>query len=104
MRVINRPRAGGKTHEIIKLCAEKGGYIVCFNRQEANRVFHVAKNMGLKVPLPITFREFIERKYHAPGITQFLIDNLDICIQEISPVLVEAISMNATVPPQAEKT
>ena len=58
MEIIHSVPKSGKTTAIIKRCAEQGGYIVCFNNREADRVHCQARRMGLKIPMPITFREF----------------------------------------------
>ena len=93
MRMIYRPRGEGKTTELIKISAEKQQYIVCINQMECSRIFSQARLMGLDIPFPITFDEFIKREYYGKGIKGFLIDNADQLLQYMSSVPVEAITV-----------
>lgn len=93
MEVICRSRQAGKTHDLIKRCYEEGGYIVCASRREADRVHGVAEQMGLDVPQPITFLEFVQQKYHPEGVKKFHIDNVDMCVQMISKVPVSTVTL-----------
>ena len=42
MKVIARPRQGGKTTELVKLAAEEFLYVVCPDRHQARHVQHMA--------------------------------------------------------------
>lgn len=79
MELDVRPRRAGKTTDAIKRAAERWLYIVVINRQEQRRVFEEAKRMGLNIPFPITFEEFLTGKF-GRGIRGFIIDNLDVCL------------------------
>lgn len=96
MKIIYKPRRTGKTTDLIKLSHESGGYIVCFNQIEAERVFRIAIGMNCNIPFPISFDEFITKQYHGSGIKEFYIDNIDMCIQEVSPVPVQTITISKT--------
>ena len=80
MKIIAKPARTGKTHELIKLSAETGDYIVCKSLHEANGIQCIAMDLGLKIPLPITYREFIAGDY-SPNIKGLLIDNVDRIVQ-----------------------
>jgi len=84
IKLIIRPMRGGKTTELIKRCAERGGYIVCRSLEEAGRIFGQAKQMGLKIPFPISYDEFVNRKYYGKGVKKFHIDNIDMLVIYIS--------------------
>jgi len=105
MKIIYKPRQMGKTTELIKLAA-KGRYklIVCHSRREAHRVFQLAMKMKKdkiikqSIPLPITYQEFLDGKYAmGRNIEAFLIDDVDLLITYLTPIKVEAISINKEV-------
>ncbi len=93
MEKIIMQRGYGKTTQLIKNSAKTGDYIVCHGLDEANRIQKEAKQMGLDIPLPITYREFIEKRYSGRNISGFLIDNIEMFIQSLSDVQVNAITM-----------
>jgi hypothetical protein len=80
VKVVAQPRQSGKTAELIRESAERFVYIVCFDRREADRVWRTSLQMKLDIPNPITWEDFLEKRYHAPGIRGFLFDNLDAMI------------------------
>ena len=63
------------------MSAERGGYIICINKQAASRVFAQAAELGLKIPFPMTFIEFLNKEYYAPGIREVYIDNVEQFLQ-----------------------
>jgi thymidine kinase len=77
MEIIIGGCQSGKTSELIERCARKGGYIVCMNRPEAERVFAMAKKMELGIPFPITFDELLNDRHHSTGVHKFHIDEAD---------------------------
>ena len=93
MEKIIMNRGYGKTTQLIKKSAKSGGYIVCHSLREANRIQVEAEKMGLYVPLPITYTEFIEKRYSETNISGFLIDNLEMFLQYLSKVPINAITM-----------
>jgi hypothetical protein len=93
VKIVTEPRQRGKTTELIRLSAEEDLYIVCANRTEAQRVAGVAREMGLSIPFPLTWGEFASRQYHGRGVKGFAIDNLDACIQQMTPVPIRAVSL-----------
>ncbi len=93
MKTYIIPRGKGKTTELIKKSAETGDYIVCHGLDEANRIQYEAQQMGLDIPLPITYAEFVEKRYQGRNISGFLIDNLEMFLQYLSNVPVNAITM-----------
>lgn len=83
-----------KTTELIVLAHDNNKLIVCRNREEAHRIFHKATEMKLNIHLPITYDEFINKRYSERNITSILIDNVDMLVQYISKVKVEAITLS----------
>lgn len=95
MEIIYREPRTGKTTELIKKCAEKGGYIVCPDNNRAKMIAEMAKGMNVKISFPLTFHELVSKGYYAKGIKRFYIDNADELIQYIaSGVSVDAIVMD----------
>ena len=93
MRVIALPKGAGKTTELIKISQETGAYIVCHSQDEASRISFVATGMGAKIPFPLTYAEFIQHQYHAPGVRTVVVDNADWLVRYISRVPVAAITI-----------
>lgn len=93
MKVICRGRQEGKTIEAIKMSAETGSYIVCYSQRECSRVFQVAQEMGLNILFPISFDEFLSKKYYSRHIKGFIIDNADMLLQHLTPIRVECVTL-----------
>jgi hypothetical protein len=98
MEVYAKPRQRGKTTDLIKLAAEEFLYIVCIDRTEVRRVADEAREMGLDIPFPLTWHEFASGLYHGHGIQGFVIDNLDLCIQQVTPAPIRAVSLTVPEP------
>ena len=95
MKIICGERRSGKSTELIKRCANEGGYIVCFDRRTAYQLVQAAKDMELNIPLPITYDEFKKGQYYAPGIPMFHIDDVDMFLQSLTPVKIATITLDA---------
>lgn len=104
MEKIILERGLGKTKSLIVKSARFGHYIVCANFDEAHRIKSFAEEMGLKIPLPITYREFVNKEYHSKGISGFLIDNLERLFEYMSDVPVHAVTMIPFVSEQPEES
>lgn len=94
MKIIYKERKKGKTTELIKLSAEHHNYIVCHSISEVYRINDEARKMGLNIPFPITYDEFIKGKYYGKGVKGFLIDNAEMLLQYITKVPITAITIN----------
>ena len=84
MNIIYKKRNTGKTTELIKISAETGYYIVCARQELANYIQCDAIKLGYKIPLPITYDEFLQHKYNSHGIKGFLIDDAELLLERIS--------------------
>ena len=93
MKVIARPRQGGKTTELIRLAAEEFLYVVCPDQAQVRYVANLARDMGLDIPFPLSWAEYSVGRYNGRGIKGFVIDNLDSCIQQMTTVPVRAVSL-----------
>lgn len=95
MKVIVKPRQAGKTEELLELAVEHFAYIVCPTMSQVQYLWDRARDAGItsKMPMPISFDEFVSGRYRAGGIKAFIIDDLDLCIQQMTRVPVIAVSL-----------
>lgn len=87
MKKIITHRGFGKTYQLIKESSVTGNYIVCHNMNAASEVMSDAKRYGFSIPMPITHDEFIERRYSGRNINGFLIDNVEMLLDRLSPMV-----------------
>ena len=97
MNIIYSPRGHGKTTQIIKQSAGRNVVIVCFNRQECERVSRQAAEMNIPIAKPISFVTFMEGGLRGREVDAVLIDNVDLCLQSLYPVEIETITMTEVV-------
>ena len=83
--------------EVIKMSAEKDYYIVCQNRKECSRIFHIAQELGLNMPFPVSFDEFLEKRYCGRHIKGFIIDNADMLLQYLAQAPIKCITLTKEV-------
>jgi hypothetical protein len=95
METLIISRNEGKTTKLIKKSAKSGDYIVCFNQEEAYRIQNEAQNMKLNIPLPITYDEFLHKRYCGRRIHGFLFDNADMFLQSLSGVPINIITVSS---------
>lgn len=95
MNFIIRPRGFGKTTDLIRLAAQNDYYMVVHTQYEADRVFKQAKTMGLTIPFPITYDNFLEKRYAGSNIKGLVIDNADLLLQHLAIAPVEIVSASA---------
>lgn len=94
MQVLINPRQSGKTTRILRMAEQEHAYIVCFNHEEAQRLWRIAREQKIRIPQPITWDEFRNGRYRGLGIKGFMIDNLDHCIQSMTTVEVKAATFD----------
>jgi len=94
MGKIIMKRGFGKTYQLIKKSFLTGDYIICQNHQEASMIQSQALKLGLKIPFPITYQDFNNRRYEGKNISGFLIDNVEMFLQSLTRVPINAISLN----------
>ena len=93
MKIIIKPKLGGKTTELIKLADGYNGYIVCKDRMESHRVADNARSLKCHINFPITFDDFLRNQYYGKGIRKFFIDNLDLLLNDMFPVPIEGVTI-----------
>ncbi len=96
MKIISKGRGEGKTHDLIELANKEDGYnlIVCHSKKEVLRVWEIILEKKYKLPMPITFSEFLNRAYCGMNINNFFIDNVDLLLQSITNVKIGGITIN----------
>lgn len=98
MQVIVGERQSGRTTNLIKQAAEGWLYIVTLDCQRRRFVADHARKLGLDIPFPITFQDFLHGRFHRPGIRGFLIDDADTMLQHLAKgVPVVAVTMEQTI-------
>lgn len=94
MKAIVAPRGSGKTTQLIKLCAaHQYALIVCRDRHMCEWTYRHAQELGYNIPLPITFQEFLSGVYRGKLIDALLFDNIDLSLQSLTNVPIEAITL-----------
>ncbi len=61
--IIADGRGTGKTTRLIRQSAATGFYIVTNSQRSASLVVRMAKKLNLDIPFPLTYDEFMRRKY-----------------------------------------
>lgn len=80
MEVIVRPRRAGKTTECVKQSAELWARIITFSRTEADRLNEMAERSNLKIPVVMSFAEYM-RDVRGTDRLPIIIDNLDMILE-----------------------
>jgi hypothetical protein len=94
MKIFAKGRGEGKTHELIEMSHNTNNCIVVHSKSEVDRISKYAKNKGLNIPEPMTYRDILNGKYVGTKPEGLLIDNVEIFIKNICPDLnIEAISL-----------
>ena len=83
-------RCSGKTTKLIKMSASGEGTIVTLNRHQCSYIVQKATEMGLVIPRPITFAEFLQTVDRHPE-RKWLIDELGHCLESLN---VKAATLN----------
>ena len=83
-KLILGTRRSGKTQNLIERCSrDRYSIIVCPTREMCKITFDMAQDMGKPIPMPITFEEFISRRFFERHIEKFYIDELQLCLDTI---------------------
>lgn len=65
--------------------------MVVHSHDEAYRVAREAETMGLSIPFPLNYSEFLNKRYYGAGVKQLFIDNADYLLQHMAIVPVAAV-------------
>lgn len=80
MNVICKPRAQGKTYELIKRCAETNGLILTSNYYSKRIIMEMAEKFNFKIKEPEIFVNFVYNRNHGIDQQRLFIDNLEDCL------------------------
>jgi len=90
-------RGTGKTEKLIELAAKDFSYIVVRNKVVARSIAGRARKMGVNIPFPLTYEEFIEGKFSERDINGFMIDDADALLWYLARgAKVKALSLDAS--------
>lgn len=87
----------GKTSDLIEEATKLSGYnlIICRDIRTVQNVWVKILEKKYNLPHPITFDDFINKRYYEKNINAFLIDDADLLLQYISKgVKIYAVSFN----------
>jgi len=90
MKIITK----NKTTELVKMAHNECKLIVCQSKHEAHRIKDYGQEQGYDIYLPITYEEFINKRYSNRNTKSLLIDNVDMLVAHIANVSVEAITLS----------
>lgn len=96
--VISGARGTGKTTELIAYAAAERLTIVTANHILVRNVDRMARNLGLRIPGAITWRELVAGELRGRPVPGLAIDDLDLCIQQAFRLPVRAATLNVTPP------
>lgn len=101
--VLAKGRCVGKTSDLIQKCAgDNYSLIVCPTRRMCLAVREWAKEMNLDIPMPITFKEFLNGQFCGKHIDKFYFDELQMSLDifargvPIDTVVIDASNVNIT--------
>ncbi|WP_424245912.1 hypothetical protein Dip510_000845 [Elusimicrobium posterum] len=100
MKIFTGSRGSGKTTEMLKALPKKGyGYIVVPNERFAREIVLEADELGIKINFPLTFNEFLNKRYYGKNIDWLVIDDVDALLSYIthSGVSIYAIALNGEI-------
>lgn len=92
MKVVVGGRRSGKTRRLIELCAEYGGYMVVRSHREAHRVAQMARELGLRIPFPISHGELLSSGCSA-GVRQLWFEEPAAFLSQLTNVPVAGLSI-----------
>jgi len=84
MRILYSKRGTGKTREAISIASKTSSHIVCEGKKRASEVFSMAKEMGMDIPFPLTYDEFVEGRFYGMSVKSFVIEDVDLLIQRFA--------------------
>lgn len=82
-KIILGDVGSGKTDALIKISHDTGQYIVC-RMSAVHEIASRARFLKTPVPFPISYGEFIEKRYYGKGIKGFLVDDVDALLNEMT--------------------
>lgn len=84
MEIFTGAKGSGKTTQLIHKAATEYLYIVCADRRRVDSIWSLARELVLDIPFPLTFEEFVGKRFQGRGIRGFLIDDADELLQYLA--------------------
>ena len=80
-KLIISKRQKGKTKELIERCSvDNYSLLVCPTKAMCQNAFKMAQDMGKPIPMPITFKEFVNHQWCGTHIDKFYFDELQMSL------------------------
>lgn len=90
MEIIYDGRGMGKTIKLLEMANNYNGYIVSNNPLDLAKM---AKSKNYTINFPLSYDEFVTKKYYAKGVKRIYIDNVDLLLEYMSSVQISAITL-----------
>lgn len=74
-------KGSGKTTKLIEVADRYFCYLVVRDRRTVFEIERKARKEGKDIPMPLTYDEFINRKFYGKGILCFVIDDVEALLQ-----------------------
>lgn len=95
MKVIYQKPRSGKTTKLIQMSHDNWIYIVTVDEKRANNIAHMAYELKIDIPYPITLQEYLNTKMRGSHIKKVLIDDADDILKNIfNTVEIDTITMS----------
>lgn len=92
MKTFIGKRGSGKTTMVIKKSAETGARIITHNSMTAYIINKQAKDLGYKIPKPMSIRTYLNKKErHNNGI---ILDELELILSNLIHDKIEMVTIN----------
>lgn len=83
--IIVADRCTGKTRHLIQKCSQdEYSLIVCPTRAMCKYTFKEAESMGVKIPMPITFEDFVKGRFYSSNVNKFYFDELGMSLSSMA--------------------
>jgi hypothetical protein len=91
IKIILRPRAGGKTTELIKFAAEHNLVIACSTTRQCKLVAEMAEAMKCQILSPIRIQD-VSHRLQGLRVAGIAVDNVSSCLTALIGEQVAAIT------------
>lgn len=84
-KLIIADRQTGKTRKLIEQChKDRYSIIVCPTMAMCSSVFKEAQDLGMLIPYPITFYDFVKGNWRGRFIDKFYFDELQMSLEKVA--------------------
>lgn len=94
MKKIILGHGEGKTQKLIRISHETCTYILVANADRQREIAHMAREMKLDIPFPVTVNDYLHTKFRGSFIKHILIDDAEDVLQRVFyTVEIDAITL-----------